>query len=47
VPIGQGQEAFQGHQLRGIKVDSYIFLKKTIGIKTSECKFGKAEFSNG
>jgi hypothetical protein len=30
VPIGQGQEAFQAAQLRGIKVD-FIFSKKTIG----------------
>jgi hypothetical protein len=31
VPIGQGQEAFQAAQLRGIKVDFYISPKKTIG----------------
>jgi hypothetical protein len=33
----QGQEAFQAAQLRGIKVDSYIFRRKPLGIKTSEC----------
>jgi hypothetical protein len=47
VPIGQGQEAFQAAQLRGIKVD-FIFPEENHWVlKPKMPKFGKKESSNG
>jgi hypothetical protein len=37
VPIGQGQEAFQAAQLRGIKVDLY-FRRKPLGSETTNAQ---------
>jgi hypothetical protein len=43
VPIDKAR-SFQAAQLRGIKADSYIFLKKTMGIKTRMHNVWQAEF---
>jgi hypothetical protein len=47
VPIGQGQEAFQAAQLRGIKSGSSTFRRIIGSLSLKTRKFGKKNFLNG
>jgi hypothetical protein len=47
VPIGQGQEAFQAAQLRGIKVGFIFSRRKPLGSETQNAQVWQKNSSNG